>query len=83
MPAEEPGIAATGYEYREYKNWRDIPKPRRCPFSKQAKGEIRKIRGGFQGVCTNCGGSGPKQVSFDEALRVWNGRDFRRVTKRD
>jgi hypothetical protein len=33
----------TGYEYREYKNWRGIPKPRRCPFCKQAKGEIRKI----------------------------------------
>jgi hypothetical protein len=26
-----------------------------CPFCKQAKGEIRKIRGGFQGVCRNCG----------------------------
>ena len=26
------GIAPTGYEYREYKNWRGIPKPRRCPF---------------------------------------------------
>jgi hypothetical protein len=26
------GIPPTGYEYREYKNWRGIAKPRRCPF---------------------------------------------------
>jgi hypothetical protein len=38
LPAERPGIIPTGYEYREYKNWRGIPKPRRCPFCKQAKG---------------------------------------------
>ncbi|MBV8482729.1 MAG: hypothetical protein JO077_07690 [Verrucomicrobia bacterium] len=25
------GIAPVGYEYREYKHWRGIPKPRRCP----------------------------------------------------
>jgi hypothetical protein len=43
----EPELAPTGYEYREYKNWRGIPKPRRCPFCKRAKGEIRKARGGF------------------------------------
>lgn len=56
MPAESgSGVAPNGYEYREYKNWRGIPKPRRCPFCKQAKGEIRKVRGGFQGVCPNCG----------------------------
>src|SRR5258708_20606744 len=40
------GIAPSGYEYREYKNWRGIPKPRRCPFCKHAKGEIRKLSGG-------------------------------------
>ena len=33
-------VAPTGYQYRECKNWRGIPKPRRCPFCKQAKGEI-------------------------------------------
>ena len=43
------GIAPVGYEYREYKNWRGIPKPRRCPFCKQAKVEIRRSRGGFLG----------------------------------
>ena len=49
MPAERGGIMPTGYEYQEYKNWRGISKPRRCPFSKKAKGEIRKVRGGYQG----------------------------------
>jgi hypothetical protein len=63
MPAERSGIMPTGYEYREYKNWRGIAKPRRCPFCKQAKGDIRKARGGFQGVCPNCGASGPKRES--------------------
>src|ERR1700739_2668433 len=69
MPIESSsGIAPTGYEYREYKNWRGIPKPRRCPFCKSAKGEIRKVRRGFQGVCPNCGASGPKMDSHSEAL---------------
>jgi hypothetical protein len=50
IPAEPgSGVAPNGYQYREYKNWRGIPKPRRCPFCKQVKGEIRKVRGGFQG----------------------------------
>src|SRR5260221_8876337 len=43
LPREDgSGIAPSGYEYREYKNRRGIPKPRRSPFCKQAKGEIRK-----------------------------------------
>jgi hypothetical protein len=29
LPAERTGIIPTGYEYREYKNWRGIPKPKR------------------------------------------------------
>jgi Helix-turn-helix len=75
LPVESgPGIAPTGYQYREYKNWRGIPKPRRCPFCNQAKGEIRKMRGGFQGVCQNCEATGPKRESRDEALKAWNGR---------
>jgi rubredoxin len=61
VPADRLGIMPTGYEYQEYKNWRGIPKARRCPFCKQAKGEIRKLKGGFQGVCPNCGASGPKR----------------------
>jgi hypothetical protein len=68
------GIAPSGYEYREYKNWRGIPKPRRCPFCKQAKGEIRKVRGGFQGYRPSCAAAGPKRESYDEALKIWNGR---------
>jgi len=68
------GITPTGYEYREYKNWRGISKPRRCPFCKRAKGEVRRIRGGFLGVCPNCEAKGPKRESHDEALRAWNGK---------
>jgi transcriptional regulator with XRE-family HTH domain len=31
IPAESgSGITPNGYQYREYKNWRGIPKPRRC-----------------------------------------------------
>jgi rubrerythrin len=76
IPAESgSGVTPNGYQYRECKNWRGIPKPRRCPFCKQAKGEIRKVRGGFQGVCPNCGATGPKRESYDEALMAWNGRE--------
>ena len=74
LPAERAGIMPAGYEYREYKNWRGIPKPRRCPFCKQAKGEMRKVRG-FQGVCPKCGANGPKRESYDRALLAWNGKD--------
>jgi DNA-binding transcriptional regulator YiaG len=74
VPTENgSGITPTGYEYREYKNWRGIPKPRRCPFCKKAKGEIRRRRG-FLGVCPNCAASGPKRESYDEALAAWNGK---------
>jgi hypothetical protein len=74
MPVESASvISPTGYQYREYKNWRGIPKPRRCPFCKQAKGEIRRVRGSHQGVCPNCAAIGPKRESYDEALRAWNG----------
>jgi hypothetical protein len=46
VPTENgSGITPTGYEYREYKNWRGIPKSRRCPFCKKGKGEIRRRRG--------------------------------------
>src|ERR1700747_2673492 len=66
LPAEPgSGTAPIGYQYREYKNWRGIPEPRRCPFCKQVRGEIRKTRGGFQGVCPNGGASGPRRESHD------------------
>jgi rubredoxin len=68
------GVTPTGYQYREYKNWRGIPKPRRCPFCKRAKGDVRKVRGGFQGVCPKCRATGPKQVDRVAALRAWNGK---------
>jgi len=75
LPREkESGIVPIGYEYREYKNWRGIPKPRRCAFCKETKGEIRRSRGAFFGVCPNCDARGPKRESRDEALRAWNGK---------
>jgi hypothetical protein len=75
LPRENgSGVAPTGYEHRKYKNGRGIPKPRRCPFCKQAKGDIRRSRGGFLGVCPNCDAKGPKRMSYNEALRAWNGK---------
>ena len=73
LPAERAGIRPIGYEYREYKNWRGIPKPRRCPFCKKAKGEIRKVRGAFQGVCPSCGATGPKRRITKR--RCWRGME--------
>ena len=66
-------------QYREYKNWRGIPKPRRCPFCKKAKGEIRRKGTGFLGVCPNCGARGPKRESHGEALMAWNGKGIRAI----
>ena len=78
LPRENgSGIAPLGYEYREYKNWRGIPKPRRCPFCKEAKGEIRRKSGGFLGVRPNCGATGPRRDNQDDALRAWNGKGFK------
>ena len=37
IPAEKSGIARTGYEYREYKNWRGIPKRDGARFAKVLK----------------------------------------------
>jgi hypothetical protein len=71
------GIAPLGYEYRKYKNWRGISKPRRCPFCKKAKGEIRRSRGGFLGVRPSCEATGPKRESYDDALLAWNGKGIR------
>ena len=73
------GLAPNGSQYREYKNWRGIPKSRRSPFCKQAKGDIRRSRGGFLGVCPNCDARGPKRESRDAALGAWNGRELERI----
>ena len=84
LPAERAGVKPTGYEYREYKNWRGIPKPRRCPFCKRAKGEIRKARGGYQGVCPNCGAIGPKREGYDRGVTglEWKGVEVKRTRPR-
>jgi hypothetical protein len=45
IPAESgSGITPNGYQYREYKNWRGVSKPRRCPFCKQVKGKVRRLK---------------------------------------
>src|SRR5258708_3963110 len=74
LPTENgSGIAPTGYEYREYKNWRGIPKPRRCPLCKQAKAAIRRSRVGVLGGVSNCDRTGPKRESYDEATFPFRG----------
>jgi hypothetical protein len=55
------GIAPVGYEYREYKNWRGIPKPRCCPFCKEAKGEVRKGQGRVPRLLSELGSNGAEQ----------------------
>jgi hypothetical protein len=67
MPAEQAGVSPIGYEHREYKNWRGISRTRRCPFCKRAKGEIQRVKGTYEGVCPNCGATGPKSSGF-----CWN-----------
>jgi hypothetical protein len=43
LPVESgSGISPTGYEYREYKNWRGIPRPRCCPFCEQVKAKFER-----------------------------------------
>lgn len=42
LPTDRRGIMPTGYEYREYKNWRGIPKPRRCPFASRQRARSEK-----------------------------------------
>src|ERR1700751_5995435 len=44
LPVERAGIMPAGYEYREYKNWRGIPKPRRCPFCSRGNGRLRNCK---------------------------------------
>jgi transcriptional regulator with XRE-family HTH domain len=51
---------------------------RLCPFCRKARGEIQSIgRKRFQGTCPKCGATGPKREGHQEALRAWNGREFR------
>jgi transcriptional regulator with XRE-family HTH domain len=51
---------------------------RLSPFSRKARGKIRKLgAASFQGACPKCGATGPKRESQQEALRAWNGREIR------
>jgi len=55
----------TGYEYQEYKNWRGISKPRRCPFCKKAKGEDTQGSWRLSRVCPiRCKATGDEAVNF-------------------
>jgi len=67
------GIAPNGYEYKPYPTAPKRPRP--CPFCRKARGTIQKARGGFQGVCPNCGATGPRRESREEALKAWNGKE--------
>jgi hypothetical protein len=75
LPVEATsGTAPAGYQYKPYPTPPKRARP--CPFCRQARGEIQKVRGGFLGVCPNCGATGPKREGHDEALRAWNGRSY-------
>jgi hypothetical protein len=39
------GIAPVGYEYREYKDWRGVPKPAALPVLQTSKGRDPKGEG--------------------------------------
>jgi predicted RNA-binding Zn-ribbon protein involved in translation (DUF1610 family) len=81
-PMDRLGIMPTGYEYREYKNCRGVPKPWRCPFCKQAKGEISKANRMYQDVCPNCGTTVPKCLvtlrNLETSMRTHQYCDMRR-----
>src|SRR5258707_914382 len=43
---------------------------RLCPLCRKARGKIQSIsRKRFQGVCPNCGASGPTQENYQEAFK--------------
>ena len=47
IPAESGSdVTPNGYHYCAYKNWRGIPRPRRCPFCKQAKARYERSGAG-------------------------------------
>ena len=60
MPAERGGIMPTGYEYREYKNWRGIPKPRRCPFASRQRARSERPSGRMKGFARIAERIGPE-----------------------
>jgi hypothetical protein len=69
------GVTPTRYEYREHKNWRGIPKPRRCPFCKRAKGRgAEGERRLSRSLSQMRGATGPKQVDRVAALLAWNAK---------
>jgi transcriptional regulator with XRE-family HTH domain len=62
--------------YKITKPIQQVRYARLCPFCRKARGKIRKLgAASFQGVCPQCGASGPKRGGQQEALRAWNGRE--------
>jgi len=74
LPEPAPDVSVALCPIGKYRNWRGIPKPRRCPFCEQAKGKISKARPMYQGVCPSCRATGPRRESSEEALAAWNGK---------
>lgn len=73
VPTEKSGIASTGTSI-EVQELARHSAAETLPVLQSSKGEIRKVRGGFQGMWPKSGASGPKKESHDEALRAWNGK---------
>jgi transcriptional regulator with XRE-family HTH domain len=76
-PAQGDGIGSLGpVRYKITKPIQQVRYARLCPFCRKAQGKIRKLgAASFQGVCPQCGASGPKRGGHQEALRAWNGRE--------
>ncbi len=76
-PPQGDGIRPTEtVPYKIIKPIQRVRYARLCPFCRKAKGKIRKLgAASFQGVCPQCGASGPKRGGHQEALRAWNGRE--------
>jgi transcriptional regulator with XRE-family HTH domain len=76
-PAQGDGIRPV--EPVPYKTSRPVSQvryARLCPFCREARGKILKLRAAlFQGTCPKCGATGPKRQSHQGALRAWNGRE--------
>ena len=50
MPADRSGIMPTGYECREYKNWRGIPKTAALSVLQKGKGRDPEGKPGLSGL---------------------------------
>jgi transcriptional regulator with XRE-family HTH domain len=64
--------------YKIIKPIQQVRYSRLCPFCRQARGKIPRLRAiWFQGAYPKRGATGLTRESHQEALRAWNGRDRR------